>query len=398
MLTVSEATEIILSEVPADRMQHLPLELCLGRTLAEDLVADRPFPPFDRVMMDGIAISYQTFADGKRVFEVEGVAAAGSPMQILADPQACLEVMTGAMLPQGTDTVIRYEDVEIQDGKATVNVAHLEKGKHIHWQGSDRQLKEVIVSKGRQISSAEIGVAATVGRSALATYTVPKALVISTGDELVPVDHTPLPYQIRQSNGYTLSSLLSAWGLETDYAHLVDEVAVIEEKMQRFLQTYALIILSGGVSKGKFDFIPQVMASLGVQKKFHRVAQRPGKPFWFGVAPSGTRIFALPGNPVSSFVCTLRYIQPWLRALQGLPPFEMHYAVLQADIHFKPDLTYFAQVNLSQGREGILKAYPVEGHGSGDLANLVYADAIMELPQGRDHFKAGEVYEVIRFR
>ncbi|MEO1413792.1 MAG: molybdopterin molybdotransferase MoeA [Bacteroidota bacterium] len=398
MLTVSEATEIILSEVSDPKIQHLPLELCPGKVLAEDLRADRPFPPFHRVMMDGIAIAYQAFVEGRRQFQVEGIVAAGTPIHTLSHATSCLEVMTGAMLPKGTDTVIRYEDVVIAEGMATVRVEEIQAGQNVHPEGTDRKLGERIVSKGRQISAAEVGVAATIGRSALATYALPKALVISTGDELVPVDQQPLPYQIRQSNGYSIGSLLSAWGVETDYAHLMDEQAVIQEKMKDFLEKYPLIILSGGVSKGKFDFIPQVMESLGVEKKFHRVAQRPGKPFWFGVAPTGTRIFALPGNPVSSFVCTLRYIQPWLRTMQGMPPFEMQYAVLQADISFKPDLTYFAQVNLSHGRDGTLKAYPVEGHGSGDLANLVYADAIMELPQGKDHFEAGEVYEVIRFR
>lgn len=171
------------------------------------------------------------------------------------------------------------------------------------------------------------------------------------------------------------------------------------KQMRQVVRDYDLIILSGGVSKGKFDFLPKALAELEVEKLFHRVAQRPGKPFWFGhQKEEGTVVFALPGNPVSSFVGTHRYILPWLEACiqqQGRAP---EYAKLTADFYFKPALTYFLQVRLSMNQAAEILATPVTGNGSGDLANLADADALLELPADRTDFRTGEVFPLIRFR
>ena len=397
MITVQEATRIVLQHILNFEEETVPLYQSNGRILRENLVADRDFPPFDRVSMDGIAICFEAFAAGQRAFPIEGMQAAGAPQQVLTQKNNCLEVMTGAILPQGADTVIRYEDIEIRDGQAVVFIEEISHRQNIHGRGTDRLRGDLIVPAGRRISPAETGVAATVGKDELKAVRLPRVAVISTGDELVEVHETPLPHQIRKSNVHTMAAVLANWGIEAQLMHLQDDREEIESTLAGCLKTYDALLLSGGVSMGKFDYVPEALERLGVRQLFHKVSQRPGKPFWFGKGER-TVVFAFPGNPVSSFMCLHRYFQPWLRAGWGLAPFETKYAVLAEDYFFKPDLTYFLQVKLNYREEGMLTARPVTGQGSGDLANLTDTDAFMELPKERQHFKKGEVFPVCTFR
>ncbi len=184
-------------------------------------------------------------------------------------------------------------------------------------------------------------------------------------------------------------------GWEANQFHISDDQELLRTALQSLLNNHDVLILSGGVSKGKFDFIPTVLEELGVTKIFHEVSQRPGKPFWFGVK-NDKRIFALPGNPVSTFMCFYRYIQPWifksLRVQKELPS-----AILAKDFSFPPKLTYFLQVTV-KNEGGKLVAYPDQGGGSGDFANLKKIDGFLELPLEKTDFKAGEVFTFIPFR
>ncbi len=398
MITVQEATEIIRQHRLDFPVEEVPLTEAIGRVLREDLFADRPFPPYDRVTMDGIAIQYANFANGQRDFPIEKVIAAGDPEGVLENPDNCVEIMTGAVLPKGADIVIRYEDLEIKAGVAKIMTEAIKSSQNVHWKGSDRKQGSKIVEAGQLISPAEVGVAATIGKAKLKVTRLPKTAIISTGDELVDVSETPLPHQIRRSNVYRLQASLKQYKIEVDAYHLIDDQASIEKAIEQMLDTYDILLLSGGVSKGKFDFVPAAMEALGVKKLFHRIKQRPGKPFWFGSAPTGALVFALPGNPVSSFMCTQRYFVPWLRHSLGLDTLNLPIACLEQSVTFKPDLTYLCQVSTRFDTDGRLLAKPAEGHGSGDLANLVEADAFMELPRGKDVFEAGECFPVYFYR
>ena len=400
MLDVQQATAIVLNHTRSLGVEELPIEQCRDRILQQDIRADRDFPPFTQVRMDGIAIQWAAYETGQRQFPVQGTQAAGSPQMALEDPKACLEVMTGAVLPKGADTVIRYEDVKIVDGIAHIQAdAKVKAKQNAHLQGLDRQQGDLIVKAGTRLSPAEIGVAATVGLPKLNVEKMPTAVIVSTGDEFVAVHETPELHQIRSSNTYTIQMALSRWGVQADRLHIDDELAATKAALKQCIADYDLILLSGGVSKGKFDYVPAALEALGVQKHFHKVKQRPGKPFWFGSVEGACTVFALPGNPISSFMCTHRYVRPWLRKCLGLEPMGYAYAVLAEDFSFKPDLTYFLQVQTSHdAASGRLMAQPVEGKGSGDLANLVDADAFLELPRGRDTFSAGEVFPVIFYR
>jgi molybdopterin molybdotransferase len=398
MINVEEAVRIIQKTVKDFGVEELPLEDALGRVLREDLHADRDFPPFNRVTMDGIAIRRESFAAGRRTFPIAGIAAAGAPPMTLRDPEACLEVMTGAILPAGTDAVIRYEDLEIANGAAAIVLDEVKPGQNIHRRGEDRPKGDRIVPRYRRLSPAELGVAATVGKAVIKVSRLPKTMIISTGDELVPVSETPLPHQIRRSNVHRLKATLQKVNVPVDTFHLQDDLEEILQQLKKILRKYEVVLLSGGVSKGKFDYLPEALAQLGVEKLFHRIAQRPGKPFWFGRAANGTTVFALPGNPISSFLCTHRYFLPWLDACLGLPPAPAPKAVLQEDVPFKPDLTRFLEVKLDFDDQGRILARPVPGSGSGDLANLVDADAFVELPRGKDLYRKGEVYPLLFYR
>ncbi|MBT8385241.1 MAG: molybdopterin molybdotransferase MoeA [Bacteroidia bacterium] len=396
MITSQQALNIILKKTEVFGIEEIPFLESVGRVLKEDILADRDFPPFDRVSMDGIAIVSDTFSLGNRAFEIENIQAAGSKQLELKNKANCIEVMTGAVLPKFTDAVIPYEQVTIANGKAIVQIDEINQLQNIHKQGNDRKKADILIKKNKVISSSEIGIFATVGKSVVKVAKQPKVLIISTGDELVAVNENPLPFQIRRSNVYSMLSLLENLKINADSAHLTDDKPLLKEKIARYLEQYDVLLFSGAVSKGKYDFLPEVLDELGVEKLFHKVKQRPGKPFWFG--KKGTKsVFAFPGNPVSTYVGCLKYFYPWYKKSVGIQYENEESAILAEDFFFKPQLTYFLQVK-TKNEKGQLYATPVVGHGSGDLANLADADAFLELPDNRSDFSKGEVFPLIRYR
>lgn len=396
-ITYEKALDIIASHATSFPEESRKIDECIGAYLAEDLIADRDFPPFDRVTMDGIAIAYEAFANSQRTFPIEAVAPAGDPQKTLENSLNCIEVMTGAIMPAGTDTVIRYEDLEIADGNATILPDAIQHKQNVHFKGMDIAENSVIVPVGKQMSSAEINIAAAVGKANLRVRKMPNAVIISTGDELVDVDEMPEIHQIRRSNIYGIQSTLKEWGLRADLQHLPDDKGTMEVIIARLMREYDLFIFTGGVSKGKFDYLPEVLESLKIEKHFHKIQQRPGKPFWFGSDKDGKKIFALPGNPVSSFVCVYMYLDFWLKESLGIKAAPL-FVKLKSDVHFKPDLIYFLEASLESSPDGTLLADPIKGNGSGDFANLVRTDGFLVLPQNKSEFKKGEVYPFVSYR
>jgi molybdopterin molybdotransferase len=369
----------------------------LGRVLAEQIKADRDLPPFNRATMDGIAVKYAAITNGTKNFKIKAIQAAGdSPVHVEADTE-CVEIMTGAALPDSVDTVIRYEDIEIKDGEATLLRYDINRGQNLHLKGTDKQKGEVILNPGQLITPAVISLVASVGETELRVKRIPRVVVLSSGDELVEVSEMPSPYQIRRSNSYMLQAMLAQHDIKGAIRHIPDDEAIIKQQIGLCLQHYDVILLSGGISMGKFDYIPGALKDLQVQQVFHKVQQRPGKPFWFGRHENGVVVFAFPGNPGASFMCMQRYFVPWLNASLGLQPKEPVYAVLADDFKFQPALEYYLQVKLHYSKEGQLTATPLAGNGSGDFANLAETEAFMELPLDKTEFKKGEVYKIWSF-
>lgn len=393
MISVEIANKEILSRANGFGIETISLQNVLGRVLAEDITADRDFPPFDRVAMDGICIRYTDYSNGQTSFPIQSTQGAGNPQQTLRHGLA-IEIMTGASLSANADTVIRYEDLEIIDGVARIIITDVRHGQNVHTQGSDSAQNDVLLNANTFITPTVIGVLATVGKTEVRVYSFPKVAIISTGEELIEVGQIPEPHQIRKSNVHTLRALLTQQNIACDLMHLKDEKEDIKTKLSGVLETYDVVLLSGAVSKGKFDFIPDMLDQLGVEKHFHKVEQRPGKPFWFGTKGK-THVFAFPGNPVSTFLCAIRFFEPWLKKSLQIDQ-ENQYGVLTEDVSFRPNLTYFLQVKLSNVK-GQIWAKPIKGNGSGDLANLAHVDAFMELPSGQSEFKKGDVYPVWPF-
>lgn len=399
LVSVADAEQIVLENTRTWGIEHIPFENAIGRVLAEDIIADRQFPPYHRVTMDGIAIRHSAFAAGIRTFRIKATMAAGnSPVDIDADDE-CIEIMTGCALPATTDTIVRYEDVAISDGCATILCNELRQGANIHRAGSDKQKGSVAVAKGIVVDAPVINMAASVGAANVGVYKLPRVAIISTGDELVPVTQAPSPYQVRISNSYAIKAALQPFGIQAQMFHVNDDEHAANQLIHQCLAAHDVVILSGGVSMGKFDYVPQALERAGVSKLFHKVKQRPGKPFWFGTrGSSGTVVFAFPGNPVSAFMCAQRYLFPWLQASLQCASRPNLFAALSADVTFTPQLQYFLQVNVSISSVGQLIAMPIESNGSGDFSALTAANAFMELPAEVNIFTKGEAYRIWPFK
>ncbi len=397
MIQVEEAEKIILEQSRDYGTETISFDNCMGRVLAEDISADRDLPPFNRVTMDGIAISYEAFKKGNRLFKIKAIQSAGEQPVEIKDHDECVEIMTGAVLPSTTDTVIPYEEIEINNGMAKIKTETVVINQNIHFKGKDKMQNEILVEANQFITPTVITIAATVGKTNLLVKKLPKIVIVSTGDELIEINETPAPFQVRRSNNYTLQAVLRQYALQAEMLHLPDDQDVIGKHLKKCIDEYDVILLSGGVSMGKFDYVPPALDKLRVKKLFHKVQQRPGKPFWFGAHESGKLVFAFPGNPVSTFMCFQRYFLPWLKkSLQvGM---NNTYAILNEDFTFNAALQYFLQVKLLINEKGELTATPLEGNGSGDFANLLQTDAFMELPLERNDFKKGEIFRIWAFK
>ena len=393
MLTPAEAEKLIRENLTFFHREDCPIASAHGRVLRIDLRADRDLPPFDRVTMDGYALRAASLVAGEKKFRVEAVQAAGMrPFKLGAAADACIEIATGAVLPEGADCIVPYEDTTRDNHTIIISVdaAKLAAGHAVHCRGSDHHSGDVIVRGGTRLTGREIAVAATCGYPTLIVSQAPKVAVVATGDELVEVETRVAAHQIRRSNDYALrAALMTAGYPNVERFHLRDVRHEIEHLLWHIVAEFDVVLVTGGVSKGKFDYLPAELDRQGVKKIFHGVAQRPGKPFWFGVSARGTPVFALPGNPVSAYTCLHRYVLPALAHASGASPCAPRTVALAAPVSFKPQLTYFLPVKLSSGPGAELLATPDPSNTSGDLAGLVGTDGFIELPADQTEFPAG---------
>jgi molybdopterin molybdotransferase len=301
--------------------------------------------------------------------------------------------MTGAVLPEGADCVVPYEETTRDGGKVRLSDAtgRYVAGNAVHARGSDHSGGETLLRPGTWLTGREIAVAAACGYSTLVVSQLPKIAVIATGDELVEIESAVAPHQIRRSNDIALRAALALAGYtNVSRFHLRDVRHEIENLLWHILAEFDVVIISGGVSKGKFDYLPAELDRQGVRKIFHGVAQRPGKPFWFGMSGRQKPVFALPGNPVSAYTCLHRYVLPALAQASGAEAAPRRIAALTERVSFRANLTHFLPVRLSSGPRAELLATPDATNTSGDFAGLLNTDGFVELPAGATReFAAG---------
>jgi molybdopterin molybdotransferase len=392
MTSATEADRLIAEHMPFWPTASVLIDDAVDRILAEPIVAERDIPAFDRVTMDGIAVAFAAFADGLREFEILGIQAAGAAASAIAHSRQCMRVMTGAVLPRGTDTVIPVERIDVTDGTARVRSdAHVTNGQFVHCQGTDRKRGTTVLEPGMRIGPPEMAVLASVGAATVATAYVPRVAVISTGDELVGVDGPIESYQIRSSNDYAVDAALRRHRCgEVSRLRLKDKPAELLEKISAAHEHNDVLVLSGGVSMGDFDFVPATLERLGVRLVFHRIEQKPGRPMWFGVSATTKPVFALPGNPVSALVCLTRYVVPALKAAMRSADRPMPVAQLARDVTDGPaNWTYFVPATLAWRDDGAMIAAPRSINTSGDFSSLAGTDGIVELGPSAETRKAG---------
>lgn len=398
MLTPAQAETLIEQHLACLPIESLPLTQAAGAVLRENIYAERDQPPFDRVAMDGIALATIGASGNAGRLRVCGTQNAGDPPQKLSDPGGCIEIMTGAMLPQGCDAVVPVEQIQRQGDIAEIGRKPITPWQNVHRRGSDCRQGALLLSAGTRLTPPEVAIAASAGMARLRVSAQPMIVVISTGNELVEPGEQIAPHQVRRSNAYGITAALRQNGF-TRVAddHVRDDEAQLTERLGFHLRTHDVLILSGGVSMGKLDLVPNVLENLGVNLVFHHVAQRPGKPMWFGVSQSGPAVFALPGNPVSTLVCLARYVLPALRAAMGQAPAETPRISLTAPAEVKVPLAYYLPVKLRSDDWGRTSAEPCPTNGSGDFTALAGTDGFVELPPGPNAFPKGFVARFFRW-
>ena len=393
VITTEEAQRHIRSSLPSWKTESVDVLAAVGRSLHQSVSAERDQPPFDRVTMDGIAIRFDDFDAGCRSFPIAGTCHAGDRRHSMTNAGECIEVMTGAVLPDGCDTVIAVERINVANNTATLEDGYAPtSGQFVHRQGSDHQVGTVLLERGHRVAPVDVAVLASCGLASVDVAASPCIRVVSTGNELVAAGSPILPHQIRMSNGPGLVALLREAGFQdAEHLHLRDDPAELERELAVQLDAVDVLVLSGGVSMGKADFVPAVLGKLGVNVVFHKITQRPGKPMWFGKGIENQLVFALPGNPVSALVCCRQYVVPALLAGSGRPAPKEPRVRLIEDVQFVPNLTCFLPVSVSTGADAAAIARPVPTNTSGDFAALSGTDGYVELAREQTLFPADSI-------
>ncbi|HEV3204061.1 MAG TPA: gephyrin-like molybdotransferase Glp [Gemmataceae bacterium] len=398
MISVTEAQTLVLQYARPLKPEIMPLTpAALGLVLAENIPSDLSMPPFNQALMDGYAVRSADLPEGAGILTVIEEVTAGKTPHINLEAGQATRIMTGAPIPPGADAVVMVEKTSILEGnRINLEDRSLKPGQNILNKGRQMREGDIVLSSGAILRPQEFGLLATVGRTAVQIHSLPQAAIISTGDELVEAVHRPGPGQIRNGNGPMLMGLIARAGGVSRYLGIArDNLTSLRSLITEGLQS-DLLILSGGVSAGKMDLVPQVLQELGVKPLFHKVTMKPGKPVFFGTQ-GNTLVFGLPGNPVSVAACFELFVRPAVRKLRGLaePGPIMVQATLEDDFLYQSDRPTYHPAWLEESSRG-WQARIAPWFGSADLRALAKANAFIVLPAGEHLHRAGQTYSVMR--
>ena len=402
MLTYEEARQRVIEVVRARRRwpsaERADLSQAFGRVLAEEIRADRDYPPFDRSTRDGFAVRAQDAGLLGAALELIGEIKAGDAFRGRIGPGQCAQIMTGAAVPAGADAVMMLEHTKTtkEHGKTCVAVERAaEPGQNIVPRGSEARAGQALLDPGMRLGYAELAVAAQVGHIHLTVFHRPRVAILSTGDEVVGAEDRPGPFQIRNSNGVSLATLATLAGAEpVQLGNSPDRADVLRAMIERGLEG-DILVLSGGVSMGKYDMVEGVLRELGAEFSFDAVAIRPGRPAVFGVCREKF-VFGLPGNPVSTVVTFELFVLPAIDLVGGAEPrpLPLFRAKLAAPVRQRAVLTHFLPARVSwEGGEASVSELPWQG--SGDIVALAAANCFLVVPQTQLELAAGEWVNVL---
>jgi len=393
---IEEARRLVLDRVVPLEAEAVALKDALGRVLAEPVTSADAVPGFDNSAMDGYAVraADTAGADGGARLPVVDESRAGHPAQRRLAEGEAVAISTGAMVPEGADAVVRVEDTDAGSQEVEIRV-EVEAGRDIRRAGEDIAAGEAVLGAGDEIGPAEAGVLVSVGRGEVACARRPRVNLLTTGDELQEPGEPLRPGAIRNSNAYSVSGLIRRSGAVLGTVEMVpDDRDATADAIARAL-TGDVVVISGGVSVGPHDHVRPTLGALGAEEVFWGVALRPGKPTWFGVAPSGCLVFGLPGNPVSAMVTFLLFVRPAIRAMLGASPTQADRAaaVLDSDYPKQPGRAHVVRCRLELRDDG-WHATPTKDQGSHVLTSMLGADALAIIPTTSGTVRAGERVEI----
>ncbi|MBL0357355.1 MAG: molybdopterin molybdotransferase MoeA [Chitinophagaceae bacterium] len=392
MTSLQEAQQLVIQQAHSFGEEKVLLDDAVGRVLAEQVIADRDYPPFNRATMDGIAINHTDWVNGIHEFELLEIIYAGNISAKKLGKGQCYKIMTGAAVPLSADTVIRKEDIEENKSRLAIRSNEIKAGQNIAAKGSDIQKRTTIIKTSQLITPGSITTLASLGFASVEVKRLPSVAIITTGDEVVDIDAAVNEVQIRNSNAHLLKALLQQWKIKPSICeHIKDNADILLAAVAKQLHN-DIIILSGAVSAGDADFVPEVLIKAGAKKIFHKAAIRPGKPIWFGKFENGATVFALPGNPFSTFVTFKLFLEHFLLACFGLPPAKIFHIPFIGNRIKKTNLDEFFPVVLS-GNPTVAEAIPF--NTSGDITAVMNAAALAMQPVERPAIKDGEIIPCI---
>lgn len=396
VVSVEEAQKIIFSAVSPGPTVRLPLRSAVNRTLAEAVVCDIDFPPFDRALMDGYAVRAADMASVPAMLKVVGQVPAGEVPQAELAPGEAMQISTGAPIPAGCDAVVRVEDSELHGEKVTIRAA-VSAGQYIARRAEYTRAGQTVLEAGARLSAGRIAIAAVAGASVVEVYEQPTVAILVTGDELVEVDRVPSGPHIRDSNRYLLDALVRECCCRpVDLGAARDDPVLLAARIKEGLST-GFLCLTGGVSVGQYDFVPDCLRACGATIRFHKLALRPGKPALFATTEQGAYCFALPGNPLSVFVTFRLLVLPALARRQGgtaAPPRTVR-ARLTGALSGPPDRRSCHPARVEPDDRGQLLAEPLSWRASGDPFGLARANALTVLPPGSPARQVGDEVQIL---
>jgi molybdopterin molybdotransferase len=394
MLTYIQAQQQIISLARSFGQETIDISGAQGRVLAGPLVADRDYPPFNRAAMDGYALLYAELDSGQRSFGIVETIFAGQVNQGNISAGQCFKIMTGAAVPAPCDIIIRREDTIEKNGTVTILSDNCRVWQNIARKGEDLSENETVLLTPALVNPSLTGILASLGKPSIRVEKLPRAAIFTTGDEVIAINQPVSKIQIRNSNQHLLKALLYNRKVQPEICeHVRDEKSQLREAFEKALGL-DILIMSGGVSAGDADYVPEVLEGLGVEKLFHKVAIKPGKPFWCGQMPNGGMVFALPGNPFSCLVTFTLFIDPYLRACSGLQPKQVLRMPLIKGRTKKTSFDEFFPVRITGPVPQLESIY---FNGSGDIRAGLGADGLGLHPAHLDELRDGMMVDFIAF-